>query len=533
MKQTIPAAKESVLRYVIDHWAAVQPDVTFACFEDGSEWSYAETHNRTRKLAAALQSIGVKQGDHVIVWLPNSKEALAAFFAINYIGAVFVPINVAYRGALLEHVIAVADAKVMIAHTILVDRLRDVKLGALEQLIVVGQSGIAPDSLTQLDFEGFQIDAGEPSALEHPIEPWHTQSIIFTSGTTGPSKGALSTYIHAYVSMNNESWYCVNKDDRYLINMPFFHIGGSFTLYSMLCRGASITVTETFRTKSFWPTVRATGSTVVFLLGTMASFLMKEPQSPEDRRHPLKKAFIVPITPDLTEFTDRFGVEIYTIFNMTEISSPIISKIDRVDAGFCGKPRPGYDLRIVDDNDLEVPVGEVGELIMRADLPWSLSTAYYKNPEATAKTWRNGWFHTGDAFRLDASGNFYFVDRLKDAIRRRGENISSAEVEAVVMEHKAVRECAAIAVPSEWGEDEVLLALSLKDDQHISPATLLDYLQPRMAHFMLPRYIRILPELPKTPTAKIQKAELRGQGITKDTWDRETAGVKIKGERFT
>ncbi|MEM9359791.1 MAG: AMP-binding protein [Pseudomonadota bacterium] len=533
MSQNVPTAEQSVLRYVLDHWADVQSDTTFACFEDGSTWNYAETHTRTRKLAAALQSIGVRQGDHVVVWLPNSKDALVSFFAINYIGAVFVPINVAYRGPLLEHVIAVSDAKVMIAHGLLVDRLGDVNHGLLETLVVAGEDDGQIEGLEHLDFEGIQANAGAPSDPEQPIEPWHTQSIIFTSGTTGPSKGALSTYIHAYVSMNDQSWYCVNQEDRYLINMPFFHIGGSFILYSMLCRGASITLTETFRTKSFWPTVRATGSTVVFLLGTMASFLMKEPETDEDRNHPLKKAFIVPIMPDLTAFTERFGVEIYTIFNMTEISSPIISKIDQVDAGFCGKPRQGYQLRVVDDNDLEVPGDQVGELIMRADLPWSLSTAYYKNPEATAKTWRNGWFHTGDAFRKDSDGNFYFVDRLKDAIRRRGENISSAEVEAVVMEHEAVRECAAVAAPSEWGEDEVLLVLALKDGEQLAPESLLDYLRPRMAHFMLPRYIRFMAELPKTPTAKIQKAELRNEGLTDDTWDREEAGVKVTGERFS
>ena len=532
MNQIIPTADDAVLRNVLDRWAGVQPDATFACFEDGSAWSYAEMHARTRRLAAALQSIGVKQGDHVIVWLPNSKEALASFFAINYVGAVFVPINVAYRGALLEHVIGIADAKVMIAHGTLVDRLEDVALGALETLVTTGPDAVQAAGLKQLEFENFQRDVGEPTDPEQPIEPWHTQSIIFTSGTTGPSKGALSTYIHAYVSMNDESWYCVTKDDRYLINMPFFHIGGSFILYSMLCRGASITVTETFRTKSFWPTVRATNSTVVFLLGTMASFLMKEPETAEDNEHPLKKAFIVPITPDLTAFTERFGVEIYTIFNMTEISSPIVSKIDQVDAGFCGKPRSGYELRVVDDNDIEVAVGQVGELIMRTELPWSLSTAYYKNPEATAKTWRNGWFHTGDAFRKDSDDNFYFVDRLKDAIRRRGENISSSEVEAVVMEHDAVRECAAVAVPSEWGEDEVLLVIALKDGEQLTPVALLNYLQPRMAHFMLPRFIRAMDELPKTPTAKIQKAELRTEGVTEDTWDREAAGVKVRGERF-
>jgi crotonobetaine/carnitine-CoA ligase len=172
-------------------------------------------------------------------------------------------------------------------------------------------------------------------------------------------------------------------------------------------------------------------------------------------------------------------------------------------------------------------------LILRADQPWSMNHGYYKNPEATAAAWRNGWFHTGDAFLRDEEGNFYFIDRKKDAIRRRGENISSMEVEAVVGEHSAVRDCAAIAVPSEWGEDEVMVVIGLNVDHNLAPEELLEFLLPRMAHFMLPRYLRFMDDLPKTPTTKIRKAELRAQGITEDTWDREAAGIKIRAERLS
>ena len=192
----------------------------------------------------------------------------------------------------------------------------------------------------------------------------------------------------------------------------------------------------------------------------------------------------------------------------------------------------GFELRVVDDNDNELPDGQVGELILRAEQPWTLNHGYHKDPAATVVAWRNGWFHTGDTFRRDERGNFYFVDRKKDAIRRRGENISSAEVEAVVIEHDAIQECAAIAVPSQWGEDEVMVVLALKAGRDLAPEELLEYLTPRMAHFMVPRYLRYMTELPKTPTTKIQKTELRGQGITEDTWDREAAGIKIKAERL-
>ena len=529
----MPEVSTCVLRDVLEHWAVRQPDRLFVCFEDGERWDYAETLARTRRLAAALQDLGVGQGDHVIAWLPNGREALLAFFAINYIGGVYVPINTAYRGQLLAHVVDISDARVILAHSALSNRLADVNCAKLETLVVVGAPPPAIEGLRILDFEGIQEAAGAPSELGAPIEPWHTQSIIFTSGTSGPSKGVLSSYLHAFASMNDEAWYCVRSDDRFLINMPFFHVGGSFIVYSMLCRGASIALTEGFRTECFWQTSRDTESTVVFLLGAMAAFLLKEPSSPADRDHPLRTVFIVPFTEDATHFAGRFGADVYTIFNMTEISTPIISEANPTISGYCGKPRAGFELRLVDENDIQLPDGEVGELVLRADHPWTLNHGYYKNPEATAAAWRNGWFHTGDAFRRDQEGNFYFVDRMKDAIRRRGENISSTEVEAVVMEHDAIQECAAIAVPSEWGEDEIMVVLALKAGWELPPEELLDYLRSRMANFMVPRYLRYLADLPKTPTTKIQKAELRRQGITEDTWDREVAGIKIKAERLT
>ena len=201
-------------------------------------------------------------------------------------------------------------------------------------------------------------------------------------------------------------------------------------------------------------------------------------------------------------------------------------------AGTCGKVRPGIDARVVDENDCEVPPGVTGELILRADRPWAMNHGYYKNPEATAAAWRNGWFHTGDGFRYDEDGYFYFVDRIKDAIRRRGENISSFEVEAEVHGSPDVQEAAAIAVPSELGEDEVMIIVAPVEGGEIDPEALFHFLEPRMAHFMLPRYIRIVDELPKTPTQKVQKHRLKDVGVTDDTWDREAAGIVVKRERI-
>jgi crotonobetaine/carnitine-CoA ligase len=188
---------------------------------------------------------------------------------------------------------------------------------------------------------------------------------------------------------------------------------------------------------------------------------------------------------------------------------------------------------VVDGNDNEVAPGAVGELIVRTALPWAMNHGYHKNPEATARAWRNGWFHTGDGFRVDEAGNFFFVDRIKDAIRRRGENISSFEVETEVCAYPAVREAAAVAVASDIAEDEVLVAVSLAQGHVLDPAALIDFLRPRLAHFMIPRYIRVLDDLPKTPTLKVQKHVLRAAGVTDDAWDREKAGIVVRRERLT
>ena len=525
MDQSVPGRDTCVLRYVLDRFAETKPDTTFAIFEDGEAWSFAETRRRARRLGAALQALGVKQGDHVIAWVPNGKAALAVNFAINYIGAVYVPINTAYRGALLAHVIENSDARVVIAHAALMPRLTEVDRASLEIAVCVGEDAVAIPGLKTHRFDDIVDGESEPTDPDEAIEPWHTQSIIYTSGTTGPSKGVLSSYLHNYASMSTETWYCVAADDRFLINMPMFHVGGCFIVYSMLCRGGSIAMTEGFNTDKFWPTVRATESTVVFLLGVMGAFLLKAPAGPDEREHPLKTVFIVPFTEDATRFAERFEVEVYTIFNMTEISTPIISHANPTEPGYCGTPRAGVELRVVDEHDIETAPGTVGELIVRSDQPWTMNHGYYKNPQATAEAWRNGWFHTGDGFRKDEAGQYFFVDRIKDAIRRRGENISSLEVESQVNEHPAVQECAAVAVPSEWGEDEVMIVVAPKPGATIEPADLLNFLITRMAHFMVPRYIRLVDELPKTPTSKIQKAGLRKEGITADTWDREAAAV--------
>lgn len=526
----IPNRNQCVLRYLVDRWAEERPDKTHVIFEDGEEWSYAELRRRVIAKAAGLQKLGVKQGDFVSAWIPAGRDGLLAFYAINYLGAVFVPFNTAYRGNLLAHVLSNSGAKIMIAHPDLVERLGEVDKAELEHLVLITQ-GEAPDvGLTISRFDDLDGDTLEP--LERPIQPWDIQSIIYTSGTTGPSKGVLSSYLHMYTNAGPESWPMVGEDDRYMCVAPIFHIGGMGPPFVMLARGASVALIESFSTDQFWEIARKTQATMVFLLGVMATFLMKREPSPDDRNHSVKTALMVPLTDDAPAFTERFGIDIYTIFNMTEISSPIVSEANPVKRGTCGKVRPGAEVRLVDANDCEVPVGQIGEMLVRTDRPWAMNSGYNRNPEATAKAWANGWFHTGDAFRMDEDGYYYFVDRVKDAIRRRGENISSFEVEVEVCAHPDVRECAAIAVPSEFSEDEVMVVVAPVPGRSIDPEKLASFLIERMPYFMVPRYIRVLPELPKTPSAKVLKTDLRKEAVTPDTFDREKAGMRVRREVF-
>ncbi|MEC7162033.1 MAG: AMP-binding protein [Pseudomonadota bacterium] len=529
----IPNRDECVLRYLLDRWANERPDQPHVVFADGAEWTFAELRDKVRTKAAGLRAMGIEQGEHVAVWLPNGPDALIAFYAINYIGAVFVPFNTAYRGQLLQHVIANSGARVLLVHPDLVPRLHEIDLGRVERLVVT--TGIeVPEAPRPIQrFDELAGAADETLELARPIEPWDIQSIIYTSGTTGPSKGVLSSYLHMFSNAGPESWPMVDENDRYMCVAPIFHIGGMGPPFVMLARGASVAMIDNFSTEDFWAVAKATQSTVVFLLGVMATFLLKAEPRPDDRDHTVKKAFMVPLTGDAPAFTERFGVDIYTIFNMTEISSPIVSEANPTKIGTCGRVRDGVDVRLVDRNDCEVAIGEIGEMLVRTDRPWAMNSGYNANPEATAEAWRNGWFHTGDAFRRDEDGYFYFVDRVKDAIRRRGENISSFEVEADVCSHPAVREAAAVAVPSEFSEDEVMVIVAPVPGQKLEARQLAEFLIDTMPYFMVPRYIRILDELPKTPSAKVMKADLRKEGVTSDTWDREAAGLRVRREKFS
>lgn len=522
-----------VLRYALARHARCKPNAIFAAFEGGERWTFAQTLEKVESLAGNLFELGVRQHDHVVLVLPTCPLALRVMFAANYLGAVYIPVNPELKGSSLEHVLQNAGATIAIVHEGVLDRVLDAAPATLKTVI---RSSDGPatqhNGVTLYGVSALTRVAAPPPAPAKPIEPFDTQSIIYTSGTTGRSKGALSSYMHAFSCVGPDAWNCLTPNDRQMVHMPIFHIGGAFIATVSLCVGSSIGVVSHFRTETFWDQVRELEVTSAFLLGAMATFLLKQPVSPRDRDHKVRMVFIVPLGQSGKPFRERFGVDVFTLFNMTEICTPLISRANPDKDNICGRPRAGVEVRLVDEHDCTVEDGKVGQLILRTEAPWAMNHGYNANPQATSEAWRNGWFHTQDAFFRDADGDYHFVDRLKDAIRRRGENISSYEIEVELLSHPAVREAAAIPVPSEISEDDVMVVLAPAAGATIEPEEMIRHLQTRVAYHMIPRYVRVVDRLPKTPTAKVEKHVLRAQGVTADTFDRERAGISIRRDKL-
>jgi crotonobetaine/carnitine-CoA ligase len=522
MTDSAPCTTRALLHRSAQQW----PALVLLKFDSGEQFTSVQVLGAVQQQAAALQQLGVKQGAYVLSWLPNGPLAVLTMLALNYLGAIYVPLNTAYKGKVLQHVIHSSGARLMIADGRLLAQLSGVETGGLECIVVAGPERPVLPGLELLDVAVLQGPAQALQPLPRPISAHDTQCVIFTSGTTGPSKGVLCSYLHTFTAARE--FKHVGPGDTNLVALPMFHIGGVLGINFALIHGGCAAVVERFRTASFWDTVRRLEVTAVGLLGTMVQFLVQQALQPGEREHPVRKAVIAPYGDEALQFAQRFGVDVYTEFNMTELSVPLWCGPNVALRGTCGRPREGVELRLVDVQGDDVAQGEVGELLVRTPNPFELSHGYLNDPEASTRTFRDGWFHTGDLFTRDADDNWFFMDRVKDMIRRRGENISSFEVEAELLQFPGVKAAAAVAVAGDGGEDEVLAVLSPQADAVLDPVALIHFLQPRLANFMIPRYVRIMAELPLTPTQKIEKHVLRSTGLTPDTWDRETAGIRLQ-----
>ncbi len=527
-----------VVGKVLAEHAAVRGEKPFLQFQDDPPLTFHETDLLTTRLANGLLRHDVEPGERVGVMLPNSIEICITWFALSRLGAVTVFVNTAYKGSFLTHVLTNSGVRIIFIHADYLPWLAEIEEQApqLEKAFVLGGEGEWP-AMKRVELVSYEALALSPNTeIEREVRYSDIGAIMFTSGTTGPSKGVLMPHAHLYllglgVVENLE----MNAGDTYYICMPLFHANALLIqLYGSLIAGCSVVIVPGFSASRWLDDIRNYGITITNTLGVMTEFVYRQPQRPEDGDNRLRVIYAVPAPLEIREaFEHRFALRLIEAYGMTEINMVLYHSMDEpYHPGSCGKPYSKFfEVRVVDpETDEELPPGEVGEIVARPKEPFCFMQGYNAMDGKTVETWRNLWFHTGDAGRTDEDGYFYFVDRINDYIRVRGENISSYEIENVLSEFEHVAESAAIAVKSEFagGEDEVKVCIVLKEGASPTPEEVLDHCQERMPYFAVPRYVEFVGALPKTLTEKVQKAKLRAAGITPDTWDRKAVGYQVR-----
>ncbi len=518
--QPLPALAARNVTTVLQAAVARHPDKIAVQGPEGA-LSYLALRDRALALAGGFDGLGIARQAAVLVMLDNHLDHVCTWLALSLTARVEVPVNTAYLGSILAHVIANSGATVMVLEARFLPALRDLAPlpGQLRHLLVRGAFDPTeiPPGLRAQPFDGAPVT---PATAVTP-DPWELIAIMYTSGTTGLSKGVRITHAHAYGYATPEVYGACGPEDVALVALPLFHVGGQWKgVYNALIAGATATVLPRFSAGEFWSQVRHYGCTYTLVLGAMVEFLLRQPERADDGDHPLKRVLMVPVTADLDRFRERFAIPVVSSsYGSTEASVVLFSRPGAAVPGKIGWCRPDFEARLVDANGLEVPRGTAGELVLRAREPWVMMVGYHDMPQATQDAWMNLWFHTGDLMRQDADGMFAFVDRTKDAIRRRGENVSSFEVEREIMAHPDVVECAVVGVRSAASEEDILACAVLRPGASLTAVELRDFLRPRMPYFMVPRYLRFMTELPKTPTEKIRKQALRDAGITPETYD--------------
>lgn len=502
-------------------------DKTYVTFRD-RELTYGQVDAASNDIAHGLIRAGVRAGDHVALMLPNSPDFVVVLFALVRLGAVIVPVNTAHRGDLLRHVLENSDSTTLVVDSGYADRLVPLlpRLTGLDRVVVSGSEGDAATDLpgvSVMSLADLRVPNDEPVQVQ--ARPWDIHAIMYTSGTTGPSKGVLVPHLLALANASDVRRFADCGDKTIYCPLPLFHAAALWDgLYSTLLMGARIAVVERFSASRFWDDVRRFEAQVVLGVTSMIPILLKQEPGDGDRMHPLETFYTGPSALDAVLF-ERFGVRSVETYTSTEVGVATGSLAGTVRAGSCGRANDSrFDVAVVDENDEFVEPGGCGELVVRPRHPNSMAAGYYGAPEATAEAFRNLWFHTGDRVRHDADGYFYFVDRIKDSIRRRGENISAFDLECVVNLHPAIVESAAIAVPSQLEEDEVKVVAVTRPGASVTPAELVEFCEDNAPKFMVPRYVELVDALPKTANGKVAKVELRAagnRGITPQTWDRE------------
>lgn len=515
-------AAATTMTEALDAAVARDPEHPLLCCA-GRETTVGEIDAGARAVAGALHGWGIERGDRCAVMMGNVPEFTQCWFGILRAGAIEVPVHSAHRGPLLEHILGESEARVLFCDAEFVPRLQGLELPALERIVVRGEAeGETPGGLVSVPLA--EALAAPRLAAPPRLAVGDVSCILYTSGTTGRSKGVVLPHgANLKLARANIALMEYTAEDVLYTAFPLFHVNAKFTSVTsaMLC-GARLVLDERFSASTFWPRMREEGITSFNYMGGLLAILAKQPERPDDRDHGVVKAYGGACPPPLWEpFEARFGVRLHEHYGMTETGITTQNTRTTRRVGSIGLPAPHYEVRLADEDDLEVPVGEVGEIQVRPREPEVMLHEYWRRPDATSTGFRNFWFHTGDRATRDADGFFYYHDRLTDSIRRRGENVSSFELEAVVAGFDGVLECAAYGVPSELGEDEVMIAVVPEGD--LDREALIAWCEARVARFAVPRYVRVMAELPKNSSQRIQKFRLREAGVTPDTWDRLAA----------
>ncbi len=506
--------------------------------------TYAEADRHVNRLAHGLARLGVGRGDRVLIMLPNCVEFMLLWWAVNRLGAIEVSVNNAYKGYFLEHLVANSGGRIIVAAAEFLEHLAaaEARCPALETVVVRDEPGEGPAPrpsfarLRTLDLAALPADRDDPPEVE--VTPRDLCAIMYTSGTTGPSKGVMLPHAHCTLFAEaTANLTRLTEADAYFVATPLYHGNAPIMqVYPSLLRGGRAILCRRFSASEWVEQIRSSGATVTNLLGVMMDFVYRQPPRAGDRDHRLRLVLGQPAPAAIVEdFTRRFGLErVLEYYGMTEIGVVTMMPWDAVRPGSCGVAvSEWYELRVADpETDEPVPTGQVGELLVRPRAPWAFSQGYWQMPEKTVEAMRNLWYHTGDGLKQDEDGYYYFVDRMRDVIRRRAVNISSYDIECVIADHPDVVECAAVAVPSEFvgGEDEIKLSVVLRDGARLQPEAFLGWCEERLPHFAVPRFLEALPSLPRTPSNKIQKYLLRQQAAGAAVWDRVAAGYRLKEE---
>lgn len=494
----------------------------------GQKASFAGMDNIAGRLAGGLRKLGLAQGDRIAMLLPNCLEFVGLWFAAAKLGAIEVPSNPELRGELLSHNLHTCGAQLLAADRAALPNIAEVQaqIPLVRTLIVVGAT---PQEARACGITINRIIAYEEclTAIEPVLPDVHLSdpmAILFTSGTTGPSKGVVMSHNHCFAwteAMARNLGY--TKDDSYFSPLPLFHTDAQmFGVYMPLIFGTRATLVERFSASRYWGQLRECGASATNLLGAMAVILARAPQTAARSENPVRVCQCIPMVPDKAAFEARFSMTLVTGYGQTETSFVTLDTAEQTRDGSCGRPHPDWEVAVVDAHDLPLPAGEVGEIVARAKQNWRLFSGYHGNPAKTVEATRNLWYHSGDAGYLDAEGWLYFMHRLSESIRRRGENISAYEVEIIAESHPDVVECAAFGVASEYTEEDLMLVVLRKPGSALEPTDLYEYFRRHAPRHMIPRYIEITGDLlPRTPTEKISRTALKQRGVSAHVFDGE------------